>query len=147
MQDSWQKRTPGTWELRQFTRPGHNGQCETIGEFPTFRAATEAARRIAKISNLRGDFDATLCRSHKRDGVVVDGHTRRIQLEAPTYDPDIELTLRDGRTMWLSDFEDECREAHVKAAALEQSLEAVGEGVMGIGVGANERLGNHHDRV
>lgn len=104
---AWNDRTPGTWMLYQFVNPGRNGMTEDIGEFPTFRAATEAARRIAKISKLKGHFNASFCRSHKCEGAVVDGFTSPITLEGPTdYTPDIELRLRDDRVVWLSDLED-----------------------------------------
>lgn len=112
----WDERTPGTWELSQFVQKGSNGQTEEIGEFPSYRAAVEAARRIAKFSKLEGAFMASFCRSHKREGALVDGFTSFISLDPPAYDPHIEVTLKDGRTVWLEDLERELDEATQAAA-------------------------------
>lgn len=118
---TWDDRTPGTWMLTQFHDPGTNGACTELGEFSSYRSAVEAARVIVGISRLRGEFTATFCRSHKREGASVDGRTSPIKLDGPgDYTGDIELRLRDGRVMWLSDLEDELRQAHVAVAALEQ---------------------------
>lgn len=101
---TWTDRTPGTWMLYQFVNPGSNGATQDIGEFPTYRAAVEAARRIAKLSNLKGAFSTSFCRSHQRDGALVDGLTQHVSLEGPgEYNPDIELRLSDGKVVWLGD--------------------------------------------
>lgn len=105
---SWETQTVGTWELTQFENPGTNGRCHTLGEFASYRAAVEAARRIVKHSKLQGGFTTSFKRSDKREGAGVDGFTRPISLAGPeVHDADVELKLIDGRVVWLSDLETE----------------------------------------
>lgn len=118
----WDQRTPGSWMLSQFVRPGNNGENEDIGEFPNYRAAVDAARRIAKFSRLEGGFMVSFCRSHKREGAMVDGYTVPISLEPPSHNPHVELTLSDGRTLWLEDLERELAAKDQQIAALLDEL-------------------------
>lgn len=109
---AWDKQRVGTWRLSQFVDPGHNGSCQDIGEFDTFRAATEAARRIAKISKLKGDFTTSFKRGESEPGnIFANGYSRAVSLEPPKeYDPHVELRLSDGRTVWLEDVDAAIRE-------------------------------------
>lgn len=100
-----EKQQPGTWRLSQFHEPGTNGMCTEIGDFPTFRAATEAARVLANISLLKGGFTCTYLRSDERKGSAIDGFSRRVLLhpEDLEYDPHVEVVLPDGQVQWLED--------------------------------------------
>lgn len=96
----------GTYALYQFVDPGSSGPTVSLGYFATARRATEAARAIAPISKLQGNFHATFKRSDQRTGAMVDGYTISIELEPRNdYFPDQEIVLSDGRVVWLGDVE------------------------------------------
>lgn len=104
---SWADQPVGTWSLTQFVDPGTNGACHELGYFGSYRLAVEAARAIAPHSKLQGGFTSTYKRSDERKGAWVDGFVQPISLEAPKYNPHVEITLADGRTLWLEDLERE----------------------------------------
>ena len=104
-------RTPIAVQLYQWVRPGSNGETEDLGEYASVRAATNAARKIAKVSKLEGDFGATVLFSRKMTGSVTDGYALPIPLELPAYQPQQEFRLSDGRTVWLEDVDAAIRAA------------------------------------
>lgn len=95
------------FKLYQWVDPGHNGKTEDIGEFATLRAAVEAARRISKISKLKGHFGASQAFSEAEQAEKgYHGTSYSITLEPAPYFPHQEITLSDGRVVWLEDVDE-----------------------------------------
>lgn len=106
--------TPGMFRLYQWVNPGSNGQTEELGEYPTLRAAIEAARNIAKVSKLKGRFGAgTTFTPEQKLAHGYDGQSYQIDLE-PAYFPHQEITLSNGERVWLEDVDELLRTALVE---------------------------------
>jgi hypothetical protein len=110
MEKKWEDREVGTFLLQQFVNPGRNGAIKSLGEFKSLRAAVEAARAFAPYSTLTGDFAVDEKWGSERKGAEVQGRHYAVSLEAPKYFPDMEITLSDGRTVWVGDVDSLIRE-------------------------------------
>lgn len=106
----WEDREVGTFLLYQFVRPGSNGETKDLGQFRSLREAIEAARLIAPHSKLEGEFSVSEKYGTGRRGAAVEGRNYRVSLEPAAYFPDQELTLSDGRVVWLGDVDAILRE-------------------------------------
>lgn len=85
---------------------GSNGVTNDIGIYRSYRTCVEVARALYREDPTKGAFGATFLRSQKRFGAGIDGYSTTVPTDPPVYTPDLEIRLKDGRTVWLGDVED-----------------------------------------